>query len=113
MSEKNNDNSVKKDILLAGGSIVAFYVVLVLAQFADTFLGLTEAYTLVDVASVGLKVATASAFAWLIKRLVFSNTLGKDFGTTFNEGWATLPKKEKTRWILGAFLVLFTAIVLS
>ena len=109
----SKDNSVKKDVVIAGGSIVAFYVVLIIAQWADSLFGLAEAYTLVDVASIGLKVATASAFAWLVKRLVFTNTLGRDFGKVFNDGWDKLSQIEKTRWIIGSFLVIFASIVIS
>ena len=105
------DNSVKKDMLVAGGSIVGFYLLLIVAGWLDSMFGLTAAYTLVDVASVSLKVATASALAWILKRLVFTNTLGKDFGGVFNEGWAQFSIKEKAQWIIITFLVIFFAVM--
>lgn len=107
----SKDNSVKKDLWIAGGSVVGFYVLLIIAGWLDSVFGLTEAYTLVDVASLGLKVATASAFAWILKRLVFTNTLGKDFGGVFNEGWAQFSIKEKAKWIIVTFLVIFFAVM--
>jgi hypothetical protein len=42
---------------------------------------------------------------------VFPATLGKDFGGVFNEGWAQFSIKEKAHWIIGAFLVIFFAIM--
>lgn len=109
----SKDNSVKKDVGVAVGSIVAFYLLLLGAGWVDKNFGLTEAYTLVDIASLTLKVATASALAWVLKRIVFSKTLGKDFGETFNQGWETMDKKEKARWIIGAFLVIFSSIIVT
>lgn len=109
----NKDNSVKKDIWVAIGAIVVFYVMLLAAGWVDAKFGLAQAYTLVDIASLGVKVATASAIAWILKRVIFSNSIGKDFGGVFNEGWAQMTLKEKTRWIIGTFLVLFFAIMLA
>ena len=105
------ENSVKKDVFLALGSVVGFYLVLLLARFVDTQFGIPDAYNLVDIASLVLKVATASAIAWVLKRLVFAKTLGKDFGNTFDQGWAEMSKVEKTRWIVGTFLVIFYAVI--
>lgn len=109
----SKDNSVKKDIWVALGSVIAFYVMLVVAGWADAKFGLAQAYTLVDIASLVVKVATASAIAWVLKRVIFTNTIGKDFGGVMNEGWAQLSLKEKTRWIIGAFLVIFFAVMLA
>lgn len=106
-----NDNSVKKDIWLVIGSIIGFYAVLLGASWVDLKLDLAQAYTLADIACVSLKVATASALAWILKRLVFTNTLGKDFGKSFNEGWADMSLVEKARWTIGTFLVVFTTIM--
>lgn len=105
------DNSIKKDLGLAAGGVALFYIVLVVANYLDMKFGLTQAFTLVDIASLLLKVSTASAIAWVIKRVVFKNTLGKDFGGVFNEGWEQFTIKEKTKWILGVFVVLFVAIL--
>lgn len=110
MNDMKN-NSVKKDLWIVGGSVIGFYVLLLLAGWLDGVFGLTQAYTLVDVAALGLKVATASALAWVLKRLVFANTLGKDFGGVFNEGWAQFTIKEKTQWILITFLVIFFSVM--
>lgn len=105
------DNGIKKDIGLVLGSIIAFYLALIGAGWMDNKLGFQEAYTLVDVASLGLKVAVASALAWIVKRLVFTNTLGKDFGDIFDSGWNEMSKVEKSRWIIGTFLVIFGSII--
>ena len=105
------DNSVKKDIKWAVGSIVGFYLLLFIASLVDSWLGVGAAFNLVGVAAMGLKVATASAFAWILKRVVFTHTLGKDFGGVFNEGWAQFSIKEKAQWIIITFLALFFAIM--
>lgn len=106
------DNSVKKDVGIAAICVVVFYVLLVVANWVDTKFSLPEIYSLVDIASVTLKVATASAIAWVLKRVVFTKTLGKDFGDTFNKGWEVMDKKEKARWIIGTFLVIFVSVIL-
>lgn len=109
----NKDNSIKKDVWVAGGSILGFYLILKLATLLDTWFNLPEVFTLVDVASTGLQIATASAFAWILKRIIFSKTLGKDFGGVFNEGWAQFTIKEKTQWIIISFLALFIGCVIA
>lgn len=109
--EPEKGNSVKKDILLVVGSVFFFYLMLVIAGWIDGKFGLAQAYTLVDVASLALKVSTASALAWVVKRVVFTHTLGRDFGTVFNQGWNSLDIKEKSRWIIGTFLVIFFAVM--
>lgn len=106
------DNSIKKDILVALISIVAFYAILVGANVADAKLGLVQVFSLVDIASVAMKVATASALAWVLKRVVFTKTLGKDFGEKFDKGWSSMTDVEKARWTIGAFLALFAVIAM-
>lgn len=107
------DTGVAKDIFLAILGIVGFYVMLVLASWADAKFSLTEAYNLVDIASLSLKVFTGSALAWILKRIVFSHTLGKDFGKTFNEGWDSMTSQEKAKWIIISFLVIFGSIMFA
>ena len=108
-----NDNSVKKDIGVAAIAVVAFYLILLVANWVDARFGLSEVYNLVDIASVTLKVATASAIAWILKRVVFAKTLGKDFGDTFNKGWDAMTTQEKARWTIGTFLVIFVSVILA
>jgi hypothetical protein len=107
------DNSVKKDVLMAVGSVVVFYLILLFAGWADKTFDLVEAYTLVDIASLVLKVATASAIGWVLMRIVFTQTLGRDFGITFNSGWNAMNKTEKARWIIGTFLVIFVSVIIA
>lgn len=107
------DNSVKKDVWVLLGSVVGFYLILIGAGWADAKLGLTQAYTLVDIASLAVQVATASALAWIVKRLALAQTLGKDFGKVFDVGWSKFDDKEKARWIIGAFLVIFTSVLFA
>jgi hypothetical protein len=109
----NKDNSIKKDVLVALGSVFGFYLILKLATVLDAWFNLPEVFTLVDVASTGLQIATASAFAWILKRLIFSHTLGKDFGKVFDEGWSQFSVKEKTQWIIISFLSLFIGCVIA
>lgn len=111
--DKLKDNSVVKDVLLALGSIVFFYLVLIAANWIDGKFHLAQVYNLVDAAALVFKVATVSAIAWGWKKVVMSSTLGRDFGKVFNEGWNLLPVTEKTKWILISFLVLFASMMLS
>lgn len=105
------DNSVKKDLIIAGISIVAFYVLLIVATWIDGIFGLSSAFTLVDVASLVMKVGVCSAVVWAWFRIVYKNTLGKDFGDVFDKGWAALEDKEKARWILGVSVAVLAIVV--
>jgi len=110
---KGKQNGVVKDLAVAGGSVVFFYLVLLLAKWVDGAFGLAEAYTLVDIASLSLHVAVASALVWVVKRVVFPKTIGIFFGSMMNIGWDEFSVKEKTRWTLSFFLVLFSIIILA
>lgn len=105
------DNSVKKDIGIAIAAVIAVYGILVGANYVDTHFGLPQVYTLVDVASLFLKVTTASAITFILKRLAFPNTLGKDFGDKFTEGWEQLTPKQKTLTTLAVFVPIFVGIL--
>jgi len=107
-----NDNSVKRDLAFAGLGVVAFYAILILATVLDGWLGLSAVYNLVTIALAFLKVATASAITWVLLRVGFKNTIGKDFGKSFDIGWSSMSSVEKARWTIGAFVVLFFAIML-
>jgi hypothetical protein len=109
----NKDNSLKRDIGFAALGVIGFYAVLVIANYIDQSLGLSAAYNLVDVASIFLKVAVASALSWGLMRIAFKNTLGKDFGSKFDEGWASMRAVEKARWMIGVFITVFLAILLG
>lgn len=103
-----NDTSIKKDVI---------YVLIALGIFIGMVSGVGyvdvgAAYHLLDVFALATKVFSVSLMTWMVKRFVFPNTLGKDFGKTFDDGWKSLDAKEKTRWTLGGFLVLFVAIAL-
>ncbi len=113
MSEDNKDTSIKKDWVLVAGGVAGFVLLLQLASWISAAFGVTGIYDVVDIASVFVKVIAASTIAWTIKKFVFPNTLGKDFGKTFNEGWNTMSNAEKTRWIIGVFVVLFVTIMLA
>lgn len=106
-------NSIKTDVLIAVGALVGFYLLLLLATFLDRVLGLSEAYTLVDIARVVLSVAVASVVTWALFRFAFPKTIGKDFGLAFNDGWNAMTKIEQSRWIIGAFVTIISAILIS
>lgn len=106
-----NDNSVKKDIGIALAAIFGMYLILIGANYVDAKFGLPQVYTFVDVASLFLKVTTASALTFILKRLVFKNTLGKDFGKTFDEGWQQFTPKQKTIAMLAVFVPIFVGIL--
>ncbi len=109
----DKENGVKRDIGFAALGVVVFYVILVLANVVDTWLGLDAAYNLVSVASAFLKVVVSSAFTWVLMRIAFKNTLGSDFGTTLDTGWKNMTPIEKTRWMVGTFVAVFLAIILA
>jgi len=93
------------------GAIVGFYLILNGATWINTKFDFSQIFQLVDIAAVTLKVAVASALAWVIKRVVFANTLGKDFGRTFDAGWNQMSTVEKARWTIVTFLVFFSIIL--
>lgn len=110
---KNSDNSIKSDLLVATLGVVGFFVVLVVANLLDKLFGLTEAFTLVDIASMVAKVFVASALSFLLLRIAFRHTLGRDLGATFDDGWKQLQPKNKTLTIIVVVLVFFASIMLS
>lgn len=107
------NNSVKRDVGFAALGVVVFYTILLIANVVDSWLGLSAAYNLVSVASVFLKVVTASAFSWVLMRICFKNTLGSDFGDNFDKGWSGMSHIEKTRWMIGVFITIFLSIILA
>ena len=106
-------NGIKKDWLYAVGGIGGFFAILKSSGWIDQNFDFSAIYNVVDYASVAAKVAFASALVWSVKRVVFPSTLGKDFGATLNAGWESMATVEKTRWMLGVFVALFTAILIS
>lgn len=84
-----------------------------IANLLDNLLGIDAAYNLVSVASVFLKATVASALSWVVLRLGFKNTLGKDFGDILDIGWNGMKNTEKARWMIGVFVALFLAIVIA
>jgi hypothetical protein len=105
--------SVKKDWLIAGGAAAGFFALLKGAGWIDDKFDFAAIFNAVDFYTVALKVAMASALAWSVKKFVFTNTLGKDFGVTFDTGWDAMSPIEKTRWILVLFSALFITIMHS
>jgi hypothetical protein len=115
MSEEKEtkNNSVKRDWLIAGGGAAGFFAILKASGWVDDKFDFSAIFNLVDFYMVAAKVAIASALAWTVKKLVFSNTLGKDFGITFDIGWEAMPPIEKSRWIIVVFIALFTTIMFN
>lgn len=113
MNTENKSNTVKRDWLIAGGGAAGFFAVLKLAGWVDAEFDISQIYNLVDFYVIAAKVAIASALVWTLKKFVFSNTLGKDFGEKFNIGWSEMTVVEKTRWMLGFFLVVFATIMFN
>lgn len=109
----NKDNSLKRDWLIAGGAAAGFFAILKGAGWVDQNFDFSAIFNLVDFYTVAAKVAIASALAWSIKKFVFKNTLGKDFGNLFNVGWDNMAPTEKTRWIIGVFTALFITIMFN
>lgn len=109
----NTDNSIKRDLIFASIGVFLFYLILILANTIDGVFGLSAAYNLVDIASTFLKVVVSSALTWGIFRIAFKNTIGKDFGSVFDNGWGLMKPVEKARWIIGGFIVIFMAIIIG
>ena len=104
---------ISKDWLIAAGGAAGFFGLLKLAGWIDSNFDISQVYNLVDFYIIAAKVAIASALVWTLKKFVFSNTLGKDFGDTFNNGWAGMSNVEKTRWMIGFFLAVFATIMFA
>jgi hypothetical protein len=113
MNTKKEAPSVKRDWMIAGGAAAGFFGILKGAGWIDEHFDFSAIFNLVDFYTVAVKVAIASALAWSVKKFVFSNTLGKDFGLKFDAGWADMSSIEKSRWILGVFTALFVTIMFS
>jgi hypothetical protein len=113
MEEQQKTSGVKRDWLIAGGSAAAFFALLKGAGWVDENFDFAAIFNVVDFSVIAAKVAFASALAWTVKKFVFKNTLGKDFGETFDNGWNTMTSVEKTRWILVIFAVIFSAVMVS
>lgn len=105
------DNSIFKDVLMVLLTVVGFYLILNGATWFNNKFDFSQIFQLVDIAAVAVKVATASALAWVVKRVVFAKTLGKDFGKTFDSGWAQMSTVERARWTIVTFLVIFATIL--
>lgn len=106
------DVNILKDLGYVALSFVLFFLFLYGVQWLDVYGGFAQAYHIMDAVAVAVKVATVSCLTWCVQKFVFPNTLGKDFGDTFNAGWNKLTQVEKSRWILITFLVLFAGIAI-
>lgn len=113
MSDNNKAVGVTQDWWIAGMFIGLFFILLKTAGWIDQLFDFSAIFNIVDFSVVAAKVAFASALAWTVKKLVFKNTLGRDFGVKFNEGWNSMTTTEKTRWILVIFSMLFVSIMAS
>ena len=111
--EPTTNTGVKRDWLIAGGSAAAFFALLKGAGWVDQNFDFSAIFNVVDFSVVATKVAFASALAWTVKKFIFKNTLGKDYGDTFDNGWNTMTDVEKTRWILVSFFVIFATVMVS
>ena len=118
MENENDKNvtvvpSIKRDWLIAGGSVLGFFALLKGGSWLNENYDISSIFNLIDFYAVAMKVAVASALAWSVKKFAFGNTLGKDFGKTFDIGWSAMNDIEKTRWILGVFTALFVTIMFN
>jgi hypothetical protein len=104
---------VNKDWLYVGGAAAGFFALLKGAGWIDQNFDFSAIFNVVDFSIVVAKVAFASALAWTVKKFIFKNTLGKDFGDTFDTGWNSMTSIEKARWILVIFSVMFTTIMVT
>jgi len=109
----SKNTGVKKDWIYALGGIGGFFAILKSSGWIDENFDFSAIYNVVDYASVAAKVAFASAVVWTLKKFVFPSTLGKDFGETFDLGWNNMNPVEKTRWMIGVFVSLFIAILVT
>lgn len=114
MNDKDTTSTnIKRDWLIAGGSIAGFFGLLKSVGWLDENYDISEMFNLIDFYMVTAKVAVASALAWTVKKLIFKNTLGKDFGTTFDIGWGEMSNVEKSRWIIAIFAIIFSTVMFN
>lgn len=111
--EKEPTVGVKRDWMIAGGTAAAFFALLKGAGWVDENFDFSAIFNVIDFSIVAAKVAFASAIAWTLKKFIFKNTLGKDYGATFDEGWQSMTTTEKTRWMLVIFAVIFSTVMFS
>lgn len=104
---------VKRDWIIAGGSAAAFFALLKGAGWIDENFDFSAIFNVVDFSIVATKVAFASALAWTVKKFIFKNTLGKDFGDVFDTGWNEMGGIEKVRWILIMFIAIFATVMFA
>jgi hypothetical protein len=107
------DNNIKGDWGIAALFGVGFFVVLLLSNIIDQKFNISAIFNLVDFYIMVAKAFFASAIAWTIKKVIFKNTLGLDFGKVFNDGWNKFTPVEKTKWILITFLVIFVSVMFN
>ena len=112
-NEDNTNVGVKRDWFIAGGTAAAFFALLKGAGWIDEKFDFAAIFNVIDFSIVATKVAFASAIAWTLKKFIFKNTLGKDYGATFDEGWDSMTTTEKTRWMLIIFAVIFSTVMFS
>lgn len=110
---KQNSTGIKKDWFIVGGTAAAFFALLRGAGWVDENFDFSAIFNMVDFSIIAMKVAFASAIAWTLKKFIFSNTLGKDYGDTFDSGWNNMRDVEKTRWMLVIFAVVFSTVMFS
>jgi len=109
----DNNTGVKRDWLIAGGSAAGFFALLKGAGWVDDKFDFAAIFNVIDITLIAAKVAFASALAWTVKKFIFRNTLGKDFGETFDTGWDKISSDEKVRWILIMFIVIFSTVMFN
>ena len=107
----DGDCSIKKDWWIASLLTLGFFLLLKMVMWLSDKFGITEAFNLMDFYVVAAKAGFVSALVWSLIRFVFSGTLGKDFGKTFDDGWDKMEPSEKTRWVIGVFSVLFFSLI--
>jgi hypothetical protein len=106
-------NGVTKDWFIVFLTAMGFFGVLELANWLDEKYDISSIFNLVAFYTATVKVALASALAWTVQKVVFKNTLGRDFGKAFNDAWDKISTVNKVKWILITFLVIFVSVMFN
>lgn len=94
-------------------AVIVIYATLWASNLLATKLGISKGYLLIDAASTVFSVLVAGAVSVIALKLVFKNTMGKDFGDEFDTGWRKMLPEDRTKWMIVSFLVLFIGAILT
>ena len=107
--------SLKRDVIILIVGAIASIVLLYLANLVGGMFGDNDvaSFLLKKVGGffLGLGFISLSMFAWM--KYALPGTLGKDYGSVFDEGWDDkVPSEKADRILVASLVVLFSFVIL-